>query len=200
MTKTEFLSKLRAKISGLPSADIEQRISFYSEMIDDMIEEGISEQEAVLKIGSVDEVALEIIGNTPLKKIVKERIKPSADHKTVTTVLLAVGSPIWISLLAVAFSVAVVLFVSLFSVVVSVWAVFISTAISAPLGLVIATIFAFSGNPSFALLLVSFSFVSAGISIFAFVGAKELTRLSLFLSKKVLPVTKKALVLRRDKE
>ena len=47
MNKEEFLSELRTKLSGLPQEDIEERISFYSEMIDDRMEDGISEEEAV---------------------------------------------------------------------------------------------------------------------------------------------------------
>ena len=47
MTKKEFLSSLRSKLQGLPPSDIDERISFYSEMIDDRMDEGKSEEEAV---------------------------------------------------------------------------------------------------------------------------------------------------------
>ena len=39
MNKQEFLAELRKRLSGLPQADIEERIVFYSEMIDDRTEE-----------------------------------------------------------------------------------------------------------------------------------------------------------------
>lgn len=47
MNKQEFLVKLRKGLSGLPKEDIEERLTFYSEMIDDRMEEGLSEEEAV---------------------------------------------------------------------------------------------------------------------------------------------------------
>lgn len=59
MNKQEFLMRLREGLSGLPENDIEERLIFYSEMIDDRKEEGLSEEEAVREIGNIDE----IIGN-----------------------------------------------------------------------------------------------------------------------------------------
>ena len=56
MNKQEFLAQLRKGLSGLPQDDIEERLTFYSEMIEDQTEEGLSEDEAVAQIGSVDEM------------------------------------------------------------------------------------------------------------------------------------------------
>ena len=55
MNKQEFVERLRKGLSGLPQDDIEERLTFYSEMIDDRMEEGLSEEEAVGEIGSVDD-------------------------------------------------------------------------------------------------------------------------------------------------
>ena len=52
MNKQEFLSRLRKQLKGLE--DKEERITFYSEMIDDRMEEGLSEEEAVAAVGSLD--------------------------------------------------------------------------------------------------------------------------------------------------
>ena len=54
MNKKEFLKKLRKMLNNLPRREIEERISFYSEMIDDRIEEGNTEKDAAILIGSVD--------------------------------------------------------------------------------------------------------------------------------------------------
>lgn len=99
MDKQEFLSKLRAKLSGLPQKELEERLSFYSEMIDDRIEEGLSEEDAVKELGTVDEVAGQVIAEIPLSKLVKERIKPKRALNVWEIVLLAIGSPIWLSLM-----------------------------------------------------------------------------------------------------
>ena len=46
MTKNEFIEKLRARevLFGLPEEDIARSISFYGELIDDRMEEGMSEE------------------------------------------------------------------------------------------------------------------------------------------------------------
>ena len=40
MRKLEFLAALNVKLSGLPKEEVKERTNFYSEMIDDRIEDG----------------------------------------------------------------------------------------------------------------------------------------------------------------
>ena len=47
MNKIEFLAAVSAKLDGLAPADVREQIGFLSEMIDDRMEEGITEAEAV---------------------------------------------------------------------------------------------------------------------------------------------------------
>ena len=47
MTKSEFLSALENRLSGLPKDDVQKSIDYYSEIIDDRMEEGLTEEEAV---------------------------------------------------------------------------------------------------------------------------------------------------------
>ena len=61
MNKTEFLDALRHALGKLPSYEVEQSIAFYAEMIDDRIEDGMSEQEAVAALGSVHAIAAQIV-------------------------------------------------------------------------------------------------------------------------------------------
>ena len=61
MNKQKFLAELKKSLSALGRNDIEDRLAFYGEMIDDRIEEGFSESEAVLAVGSADEIAAQIL-------------------------------------------------------------------------------------------------------------------------------------------
>ena len=61
MKKTEFLALLRQKLYSLPPRDVEQTIEYYSEMIDDCIESGYPEETAVAKMGSVNDIARQIL-------------------------------------------------------------------------------------------------------------------------------------------
>ena len=63
----------------MPQSDIERSLEFYGEMIEDRIEEGMTEQQAVKEIGSVDEAVTQILSDTPLQRLLKEKARPS--HK-----------------------------------------------------------------------------------------------------------------------
>ena len=73
MSKQEFLTQLRKELSFLSKDDLEERLTFYSEMIDDRMEEGLSEDDAVNDIGSVDTIVSQIVSDTPLIKLIKEK-------------------------------------------------------------------------------------------------------------------------------
>ena len=47
MNKAEFLDALCAHLSGLPQRDIDASQEYYSEIIDDRMEDGLSEEAAV---------------------------------------------------------------------------------------------------------------------------------------------------------
>lgn len=98
MNKQEFLGALKKRLSGLPKNEIEERLAFYGEMIDDRTEDGRTEEEAVAEIGGADEIAAQIIADIPLTRLVKEKIKPKRRLKTWEIVLIVLGSPIWLSL------------------------------------------------------------------------------------------------------
>lgn len=65
MNKNEFLSALRERLAGVPAEDIERSVEYYSEAIDDRVEAGMSEAEAVEKLGSVEEAARSVLDNLP---------------------------------------------------------------------------------------------------------------------------------------
>ena len=102
MKKKEFLEELRKRLKGLPQEDIESRINFYSEMIDDRVEEGKTEEEAILDVGGIDGVVSDIAKDTPLVSLVKEKIKPKRRLRGFEIVLLILGFPLWFPLLMVA--------------------------------------------------------------------------------------------------
>ena len=65
MTKQEFLEQLQNGLGALTESDARERLNFYSEMIDDRMEEGLSEQEAVAQIGDVNEIIASILDEIP---------------------------------------------------------------------------------------------------------------------------------------
>jgi uncharacterized membrane protein len=57
MTKLQFLYQLEKHLKKLSNIEKNQTISYYSEMIDDMIESGLSEEQAVNKLGNPKDIA-----------------------------------------------------------------------------------------------------------------------------------------------
>lgn len=185
MTKNEFLQALKSSLSDLPKDELEERLSFYGEMIDDRTDEGKSEEDAVFEIGSVDEIASQIISDIPLVKIAKERLKPKRRLSGVEITLLVLGSPIWLSLLIAALAVIASLYVTLWSVIVALWSAFVALLCCA-LGCTASGIFfAANKNPLPGIATVSAGIICAGLSIFAFFGCRALTKGILNLTRKL---------------
>ena len=185
MSKQEFLAQLRKGLSGLPRDDIEERLTFYSEMIEDQIEEGLSEEEAVSAIGCVDEIVAQVVAEIPLMKIATERIKSKRRLSAGEIVLLALGSPIWLSLGVAAFAVILSLYISLWAVIISLWSVFVSLAACSIGGVLACVIFAVGGNGASGIAMLAAGIVCAGLSIFMFYGCKAATMGTLLLTKKM---------------
>jgi uncharacterized membrane protein len=186
MRKQEFMDRLREKLSDLPIAETEERLGFYEEMIDDRMEEGLSEEEAVAAIGLPDEIAAQIIEEIPLKKIVKEKIKPKRKLSALEIVLLVVGFPLWFPLLIVVpFSVIASLYATLWSVIVSLWAVFGSLIGSAAGVLIGGVCFIAVGYMPSGIVLIGASLFCAGLSVFLFYGCKAATKGTVWLTKRI---------------
>ena len=185
MNKNEFLSALEKELRGLPREDIEERLDFYSEMIDDKIEDGLSEEEAVAELGPVGKIAEQIVAKTPLVKIASERIKPKRGLKAWEIVLLALGSPIWLSLGIAVFAVIFSVYVSLWSVTVSLWAVFASFIASAVGGVAAGVVFIALGHTASGLAAVGAGAVLGGLSILTFIGCRAITRGAVILTGKI---------------
>ena len=61
MTKKEFISYMRERLSILNSDEITDIISEYTQHIDNKLAEGMSEKDAVATLGNVEDVVREIL-------------------------------------------------------------------------------------------------------------------------------------------
>ena len=198
MTKQEFITELRKKLCGLPEKDIDERIAFYIEMIDDRIEEGSTEADAVADIGSVDEIAAQIIADIPFTKIAKERIRPKKRLRAWEIVLLALGSPIWLSLTIAASAVILSLYVVIWSLAVSLWAIFASFVACAAGGASAGIVFIVVGSVFNGIAMIGAGIACAGLSIFMFFGSYFATKGIIILTKKIALGIKKCFVKKEE--
>ena len=98
MTKKEFINELRERLSGLPKDDLESRLSFYEESINDRMDDGKSEEEAIKELGTIDEIVTQVAGETSLVTLVKEKAKPKRKLSGAEIALIAIGFPLWFPL------------------------------------------------------------------------------------------------------
>jgi uncharacterized membrane protein len=127
MKKHEFLQELLRRLSQLSQAEREKAYAFYAEIIDDSIEDGLSEDEAVAKLGGMDEIIERIAGETPMASPVRTDAGRKQNRKG-TVLLLALGFPVWFPLLIAAASVLFSLFAVLWAVDLALWATFAACA------------------------------------------------------------------------
>ncbi len=192
MNKQEFISELRVRLSGLREKDVEERLGFYSEMIDDRMEEGLSEEEAVADIGSVDEIASQIIAQTPLLKIVNYAIKPKRKMQVWEILLLVLGFPIYISLLASVFAALISVYASVWAVIISLWASAFALLVGGVIaGAVMGVSVVISGNLFAGIALIGGALFCAGFSIFLLFGCKLATKGTVWITKKIVLGIKK---------
>ena len=194
MTKREFLEELRKRLSDLNDEDFVSSVAYYEEMIDDRMEDGLSEEDAVEAIGTPADAAAHILEEIPLTKLIKARVKPRNKLPVWAIVLLIVGSPIWLSLLIAAVSVVISVYASLWSAVVSLWASELAFAVSSVASLASAPVLFAMGHVWTGLASVGAALFLAGLAIFLFFGCLYATKGMCILAKQIFLLIKRAFV------
>ena len=123
MTKLDFLNALERGLQQLPQEERERHLSYYSEMLDDMIEDGTDEEQAVATLGDAGALAGEILRETSLPVLVKSRVKPQKGWDTGSIVFMILCSPIWIPVSLVLLSLVLTVYICIWSVFIALFAV-----------------------------------------------------------------------------
>ncbi|MEE5989745.1 MAG: hypothetical protein BWY61_00984 [Firmicutes bacterium ADurb.Bin354] len=193
MNKTEFLEKLKTELNVYSSDEVDRSISFYSEMIDDRVEDGMEEEAAVESLGSIDEIVNQIKCELPLSTLIKnkaqekfEKHKDNGTRNAVIITLLVLGFPIWFSVLAAVFAIIFSIIITLWSIDLALWIVSLTGVVVSVAGIAaIIPAASIGGWP--VLYCIGTFFVGVGMSIlFFFAGlytAKGIIKMSVALVK-----------------
>ncbi|MBL3530432.1 DUF1700 domain-containing protein [Companilactobacillus zhachilii] len=104
MNKQEFLKDLQKQLKKFGVNNASDYLDYYSEYLDDLIENGATESEAVKKVGGVKKVLIEIISDSDVE------IPETSDR--LKSALLIVSLPVWGPLLFSLYLIPILLIVA----------------------------------------------------------------------------------------
>ncbi len=180
MNKTNFLSELDICLKRMQKAEREKFITYYDEMIADYMEDGLSEEAAVEKVGKPDDVAKEILSeaDTVILPI------PPVSNKVVLIILLVLGFPLWGMLLLTAL-------LTIFCVYFALWCIPFATGMGAitffvaSLVSIIGAPFVMTGSFPVGLTQLGLGVASLGISILLTLATIPLVKKFAFETKRI---------------
>lgn len=165
MTKQEFLSELERALGKLPHAEVEQAIAFYDEAINDRMEDGLSENDAVADLGQIDEIAAQITAEIP--PIPRAIARANTGSRILNIVLLAVFSPIWVPVALALAAAALAVYVAIWAVIASLLILDAALVLMPFAGLGTLATLAGSGTPLPGIFVLGLSMVASGLGLIA---------------------------------
>ena len=193
MTRAEFFKALKNRLSAFEKVEIDNWLNYYSEIIDDRMEDGQSEEEAVNSLGSIDAIIDEILQQTPITRLAKTKL----NRKTLCgweIALLILGFPLWFPLLISAVAVILAVYASLWAVIISLWSVFVAL-IGAGVGVIIGGIvFICVSKTLSGVVSLGAGFICIGFSVFCLFGCKAVTSGAIWLVKKLVLMLKNSFI------
>ena len=200
MNKAEFLSILRTNLCGASEQDIKAAVDFYSEMTDDRIDSGMSEQEAVASLGSPEDAARSILLEMPLTKLIKVKARRTRRLGAPEIVLLILGFPVWGPLLISAFSVVLSVYLSLWAVIISLYASSFALAVSGVACIAAGIWQMCAGNFAAGLFVFGGAVAAIGIGVLMFFVSHAAAKGALQLCKLCAKAIKSMFVRRGDRQ
>lgn len=187
MNKSEFLKLLYHKLAGLEDSEIKKSLTYYSEMIDDRVEDGESESDAVASLGNIDEIVNDILSQSPLSGQIKETVKRKTKYKIPIIVLLILGSPIWLSILLALFAVVLALYATVVSIIIGLFTVVAAFLLGGAVAVLGSPIIMYS-NIQTGIFSIGAGLILFGLGVFSTYGtvilSKLIIRFTCFLGRK----------------
>ncbi len=188
MTKRDFLDLLELRLKGkISKSELQSILEFYAQSVDERMEDGMSEQEAVQAIGSIDDIVSDILIDAPIASVLGKKIKTSREgtsNKTLWTVLAIAGFPVWLPVAIALAATIFVLYIAIWVLVISVYVVWGALIVALPAGVYVSAKFLMAGQIE-----PGIAFIFAGVA--GLLAAIALFRPTMSLAKKTAVLTAK---------
>lgn len=196
MNRKTFFYELRKGLSGLPKNDVEKTIEYYNEMIDDRIEDGLSESEAVASIGSVEQIVPQILADASLPQLVKERLSNKRKLRGWEILLLILGFPLWFPLVLTGLVLFFTFFLVIWILILTFYSIVLSFCIAGISSIVFSVISFGTGEFTQGLLWLGAGLLLVGLAILLLIASNKLAVSLMKLCKKIIHGLKTHLVRR----
>lgn len=181
MNKAEFLALLDRRLAALQESDRKRSVNYFSEMIDDRMEEGESEEEAVAGLENLDDIVERILGEAINVNEGAEAFGATAPAMPpkkarrfplwLTILLLVLGSPIWLPLFLTLISVGATLYLCLWTILACLYVAAVTLVFVGFAGCAIAVPTAALYGTASAVFVVGCTLGGAGLGILLFFPA-----------------------------
>ncbi len=178
MNKAVFLNELGLYLQKMNGKEKSKFITYYDEMISDYVENGMSEEDAVKKIGAPKKIAEELLENYDTIKFNLS----FTSNKNLNKALLVLGFPLWGCIL-------LTIILSVLSFYMIIWGIPFTTGASC-LGLFAASVYGIIGTPFMLADNLSMGTIQFGVSIASIGFALLLGIITVVLSKRFVVTTK----------
>lgn len=204
MNRDEFLAALRGEIDSLDLHDRNRFLDYYREMIDDCIENGMPEADAVASMGDVRSIAERILSdidsnadlNSSVNLDMTPDLTPSVDPDTdknkqdpgegnskkssighdLMVALIVITSVIWIPLIFAAAAVILAVYIVMWSVVLVAYSLSFAFIAATSATIHFAVTSAITGSLGMTIISVGGAFICFGLSILCIILSIKLTK------------------------
>jgi len=179
MNKLEFLDALQARLSSLPESEIHRILGYYAEMIDDRVESGMSEEEAVAALGSLDSIIESIMYDLSIPTLVRARVKESSHkfgNKALWVILVILTFPFWFPAVMACFGAVFSIFMALWGVIIGLFVAIGVLAVSGVGCIAGGFFFLFTRPLPMALFTLGVGCILTGVTIFMIKPIKHIAK------------------------
>jgi uncharacterized membrane protein len=167
MSKDEFLKRLNKALGSLDAKERARTVQYYREILEDRMEDGIPEEEAVANMGPVEQVAADVLA--------EQGVSGKEKRSGWSVALIALGSPLWLVLLLAVGAVLLSMYAVVWAVIITLFSCVAALGAGALAGVFALCLF-WTAYPMTGLFLLGVGLVCAGLGIFLFFPVLALTK------------------------
>lgn len=169
MNKQEYLAQLRAALACLPEGEIEESVAFYTEMIDDRVADGLTEEEATAQLDDPKAAARAIVADLPV--VPRTVVRTKQRNRVLYWTLVILGSPLWLTLLFAAGMLVLAGLLTIWCLILGLWLLAAGLLAGGPLGIGVCLWALAVGQPAYGVFELGSGLLCFGLGLFCLHGA-----------------------------